>query len=131
MLLVGSRAAIRLIIVIRFLRLLLVLIALLGPAGQTVAYAQPATAAAAITTGAHGKSDCEGLFSHTRVVESVPCRDLPLDCVGKMGCLQTSVLPDRAVLKRRSIVWQTIHYPDMVTPATGLTVKPEVFPPIA
>ena len=29
------------------------------------------------------------------------------------------------------IMWRTIHYPSLLTPSTGLTVEPEVFPPIA
>lgn len=115
----------------RFLRHLLVLIALLGPLDHALAYAQPVTVASETTTSVQGNPGCKGMSLVPGIVKSMPCPDQPLDCIGKMGCLHTSLLPDRAVPQPRLIVWQLIHYLGVVTPATGLTVEPEVFPPIA
>ena len=114
----------------RFFKHLFVLIALFGPIGHTTAYGQASTVALVTTTSAHGETDCEGMSLQSGIAKSMPCRNLPFDCVGKLGCLQTSLLPNRAVPPPRLIVWQTIHYSGVVIPATGLTVKPEVFPPI-
>lgn len=112
-------------------RHLLVLIGLLGALGQTVAYAQSAAAPIVAALDAAGSSNCGGMSMPTRVDKSSPCHGPTLDCIAKMGCLPASALPDQPMPLSQPIMWRTIHYPSLLTPSTGLTVEPEVFPPIA
>lgn len=114
-----------------FFRQFLVLIALFGAVGQTMVYAQPMTSATIPVTRTTVSSDCAGMTMKATFKKSVPCQGLTLDCIAKMGCVPASALPGQSVVLSRSIAWTAICYPRGHLTAGGLTVEPEVFPPIA
>ncbi len=99
---------------------------LLGIAGQTAAYAVVAVAPGHAMTKEAG---CDGMMK--AVPRDTPCHGLTPDCIAKMGCSQASALPDHAPRLARPGAWQPVRYPRHMIPVTGLTVEPEIFPPIA
>ena len=99
-----------------------------GIAGQTAAYAAAAvTPDHAVVAG----PDFAGMVKAPAARQSSPCHGLTPDCMAKMGCVPTSALPERMPPLARPRTWQRVRYPRRVTPVAGLTVEPEVFPPIA
>jgi len=117
-------------IVSKLLRHLLVLIALFGVATQTFAYAQQTTGSVVSRVTGGRRVECVGMAMKPSAEKQAPCHGLTLDCIAKMGCIPASALADQPVPIARSIVWRTVVYTDGHSAAAGLTVEPEVFPPI-
>lgn len=113
------------------LRLLLVVFTLFGLVGQTAVYAMAPLAAPAVSTieVAAPSSDCAGMQMADG--EDMPCAGVTLDCIAKMGCIAPPALAPAAELSSRPVTYGTVAYAISPETAAGLTVSPEVFPPIA
>lgn len=113
------------------LRLLLVVFTLFGLVGQTAVYAMAPLAAPAVSTieVAAPSSDCAGMQMADG--EDMPCAGVTLDCIAKMGCVAPPAVPAAAELSAHAIAYESVAYAITRETAAGLTVSPEVFPPIA
>lgn len=112
------------------LRKLLVLIALLGALGQAAAYAAPATQPIAVTATA-SEMDCADMDMAASKHDTTPCRGMTLACIAMMGCVSTPLVaaePSAAAVRMR---YARILYITIDAVLAGVTVEPEIFPPIA
>ena len=61
----------------------------------------------------------------------MPCNTITADCVKKIACSQTVALPEGRDLSLGSIAFGVVSYSVNVSRHKGLTLKPELFPPLA
>jgi len=114
--------------VTRILRPFLILLAMLAIVGQPAAYA------ALAITPAHTSdvgSACAGMVEMPAATKATPCHGLTLECLAQLGCMQASALPSQPNRPAKPVAWRSVHYPHGRMVVIGLTVEPEVFPPIA
>ncbi len=120
----------------KILRSLLVFVVLLGTAGQAMAYATPMAPATPMTAAPVARQsaamDCAGMAVAAPDNGQQPCETMLFDCLAKPGCAGVSLLPVPTGHARAAPVSHNrIYYPSRVASIAGLTVEPEVFPPIA
>lgn len=115
----------------RALRLLLVLLTLFGLVGQTAVYAMAPLAAPAVRTleVAAPSDDCAGMAVGDS--DEMPCNGMTLDCIAKMGCLTPPVVAPTAGLATHPVIYERVAYSALRETMAGVTVQPEIFPPIA
>ena len=113
------------------LRLLLVLLTLFGLVGQTAVYAMAPIAAPAVSTIelAAPSDDCAGMAMSDS--DEMPCKGMTLDCIAKMGCLTPPVVAPAAGLATHPVIYERVAYSAPRETMAGVTVQPEIFPPIA
>ena len=113
------------------LRLLFVLLALSGLVGQTAVYAMaPVTTPAEMVVEVDGPSmDCAEMTPADEA--TMPCEGMTLDCIAKMGCLVSPAVAPLAGLTAHPVFYGRVDYLATRETASGLTVRPEIFPPIA
>ena len=59
-----------------------------------------------------------------------PCQGLTLECIDKMGCVAGSILPTPLATIVDRVSYTKIYYALPPGPDHGVTVEPEIFPPI-
>ena len=106
---------------------LLVLVALLGAFGQSMAYAAPMTGGAPMFAAA---VDCAGMAMAALSDHQQPCQGLTLECIDKMGCVAGSILPAPLATIVERVSYTPIYYVFPTGSDHGVTVEPEIFPPI-
>ncbi len=112
-------------------RLLIVVLALFGLVGQTAVYAMAPVAAPAVASieVAAPTMDCAGMTMPDG--ETMPCEGITLDCIAKMGCIAPPALTPSAELSSPTVTYARAAYEIRRASFAGLTVSPEIFPPIA
>ena len=113
------------------LRLLLVMFALFGLVGQTAAYAMAPLASQSVSTieVAAPSTDCAGMMMPDG--DTMPCEGITLDCIADMGCIAPPALAPSAELSSHAVIYERVAYEARRPTFAGLTVSPEIFPPIA
>ncbi|MBN9563510.1 MAG: hypothetical protein J0H14_22720 [Alphaproteobacteria bacterium] len=120
------------------LRQMVVALILLGLASGTMVYAMPSTMDQVGSMTTHGQNigtPC-GKMSATLLADGtaskgkMPCNTITPDCVKQMACLQTAALPERAKLMGSAAFAEVIYLTGTRLP-TGLTLEPELSPPLA
>lgn len=113
------------------LRLLLLALSLFGLVGQTAVYAMApfaATVEMAVTVDAPSM-DCAEMASADD--PAMPCEGMTLDCIAKMGCLTPPVVAPTAGLTTHPVIFEHVAYSAWRETMAGVTVQPDIFPPIA
>ena len=113
------------------LHLLLVVFALFGLVGQTAAYAMAPLASQAVSNIelAAPSTDCAGMT--VPAGDTMPCEGITLDCIAEMGCIAPPALAPSAELSSHAVIYQRVDYDARRATFAGLTISPEIFPPIA
>jgi len=107
---------------------LLVLVALFGVFGQSLVYATPMTGGApAVATASF---DCAEMAAAALPDHKQPCQGLTPECIAKMGCVAGSILPAPPATIVGRVSYTPIYYAFPPGPHHGVTVEPEIFPPI-
>ena len=112
------------------LRLLLVVLMLFGLVGQTAVYAMAPLAAPAVSTieVAAPSDDCAGMAMNDG--DEMPCTGITLDCIARMGCVAPPVLVPAADLSSHEVAYTAAAYDTRLATFVGLTIPPDIFPPI-
>ena len=118
-------------------RNLLVVLALVGLFGQTTVRAmpmqtlaaEPATSAAAMTAE-HCADMGEAATASDEAPAEKPCKPMTGDCVAEMGCALSVAQPARATPGFVPVRYETVVYDPSDEAHPGLSVTPELFPPI-
>ncbi len=117
------------------LRNLLVVLALVGLFGQSTVRAmpmqtlQPAMAAATKAQPPCAEMEDMAAASDEASAEK-PCTSMTGECISKMGCALTVSLPIRTAAAFAPVRYRTIAYDPFQEARSGLSVTPELFPPI-
>ncbi len=61
----------------------------------------------------------------------MPCNKMTPDCVNQLVCAQVSVLPERFVVSQDAFASTSVTYWSSYTLLEGLTVEPDISPPVA
>jgi hypothetical protein len=65
------------------------------------------------------------------LMKQVPCKGISLDCANQLGCISSQGLPAPSIaLGIPTAYGRVVYWPPLASRA-GLSVKPELFPPIA
>ena len=119
------------------LRNLLVVLALVGLFGQTTVRAMPMqalggehAASATAMTAEHCADMGEAAAASDEAPVEKPCKPMTGDCVGKMGCALSVAQPARATAGFVPVRYETVVYDRSEEAHPGLSVTPELFPPI-
>lgn len=62
---------------------------------------------------------------------SMPCKSISPDCMKQMTCLQALSIPGRSASGYMPFVYASVTYWVNAQPVTGISRKPDLFPPIA
>jgi hypothetical protein len=103
-------------------RLLTVCLALAFLAGVTVQLMPSSMAAAPITVSADMAGGCAG--------PQPPCTGHLPNCVDHLGCVTVSALPTSPTSIAVAFEWTALGYDLVPESLTGISVKPELSPPI-
>ena len=116
------------------LRNLLVVLALVGLFGQSTVRAMPMQAlepAVAAATSADPCAEMEEMAAASdQAPAEKPCKSMSGECISKMGCALTVSLPIRAAADAAPVRYRTVAYDPFEEAHPGLSVTPELFPPI-
>lgn len=120
------------------LRNLLVVLALVGFFGQTTVRAMPMqtlgvdSQAAVSMSAEHCAQMGEPAASSENTPAERPCEPMTGDCVAKMGCALSVMEPSRSSAADAAPVrYELVLYERVDEAHPGLSVSPELFPPIA
>ena len=120
-----------------FFRNLLVVLALVGLFGQTTVRAMPMqtlaalpAASAATMTAEHCADMEKAAITSDEAPAEKPCKPMTGDCVGEMGCALSVAQPTRATAGFVPVRYETVVYDPSNEAHGGLSVTPELFPPI-
>jgi hypothetical protein len=119
-------------------RLLIVLSGLsflVGAAVQTIPSAR-LMAASCGDTGQTATSDCCAKFAMNdhgtpASMKQVPCKGISLDCAKQLGCITSPALPAPSNALTSPTVYGRVVYWSVPASRAGLSLKPDLFPPIA
>jgi hypothetical protein len=64
-------------------------------------------------------------------IKQVPCKGISLDCAKEFGCISSPALPAPSTALGTPTVYGRVAYWPPATSRTGLSIKPDLFPPIA
>jgi hypothetical protein len=91
--------------------------------------ASPCMGAAKTATG-----DCcanMAMKDHPAPMKHVPCKGISLDCAKEFGCISSPALPAPSIALGPPTVYGHAAYWLPATSRAGLSIKPDLFPPIA
>ena len=122
------------------LRRLVIALVVFGLSANSMAYAMPAATGQLVVAG--GQSQDVGMPCGMTMTamdgadaaapkSKMPCNTITPDCVKKMVCLQTVALPERGDLNVGPAIFATVSYRVSVSLLSGLTIEPELSPPLA
>ncbi len=60
----------------------------------------------------------------------MPCKGIMPDCVKQMGCIGSPSVPSRSVEMQRWVSYTNVTYWSLAEQRTGLSVEPDLSPPI-
>jgi hypothetical protein len=103
-------------------RLLTLGVALAFLVGVTAQLLPPSMPEAQMTAGADMAGGCAG--------PQPPCTGQMPNCVDHIGCVTVSILPTAPVSMAVAFEWTSLNYDFALTPLSGISVKPELSPPI-
>jgi hypothetical protein len=120
-------------VVVRILRGLLVAVTVLAFLGGTTVQAMPLLTANGMA--AKAGVPCEHMAAMGQSGSAVPghnapCKGITPDCVKRMGCIGIPSLPVRAGVLVTPVSYVTITYWPPRETLGGLSLKPDLFPPI-
>ena len=117
----------RLLIILTGLAFLVVAAVQAMPPGEF--RATPCMAAANTATG-----DCcanvAAMKDHPGPMKPVPCKGISLDCAKEFGCISSPALPAPSTALGSPTVYGRVAYWPPATSRAGLSIKPDLFPPI-
>jgi hypothetical protein len=64
-------------------------------------------------------------------MKQVPCKGISLDCAKQLGCISLPALPAPSNALTSPTVYGHVVYWSLLASRAGLTLKPDLFPPIA
>jgi hypothetical protein len=64
-------------------------------------------------------------------MKQVPCKGILLDCAKQLGCITSQALPASLTALGSPTAYGCVAYWPPLASRTGLSVKPDLFPPIA
>ena len=116
------------------LRNLLVVLALVGLFGQSTVRAMPMQTLEPALAGATSADPCAEMEAMAAVAGEAPaekpCKSMSGECISKMGCALTVSLPIRGAPAIAPVLYGTVAYDAVDEAHPGLSVTPELFPPI-
>lgn len=119
------------------LRNLLVVLALVGLFGQTTVRAMPMQAFAtepAVSSAPMTAEHCAEMGDMTASADEAPadnpCKTMTGECIGKMGCAVVVIEPALPAAEVAPVRYHTVAYQSLSETRSGLSVLPELFPPI-
>jgi hypothetical protein len=125
----------------RILVLRQLLIVLTGVAfifGATVQAMQPAEfmASACMDAAQPAIDDCcvkMAMKDHATPapMNQVPCKGISLDCANQVGCISSTALPAPSTALWSPTAYGRVAYWSPLASRAGLSIKPDLFPPIA
>jgi hypothetical protein len=59
-----------------------------------------------------------------------PCKGMTPACIVSMGCLMIVAVPAAPLAASVPFKWGTVSYASSVAPLDGVSIEPELFPPI-
>ncbi len=63
-------------------------------------------------------------------MKQVPCKGISLDCAKQLGCISSPALPAQSTALGTLTVYGRVAYWPLATLQAGLSIKPDLFPPI-
>jgi hypothetical protein len=64
-------------------------------------------------------------------MKQVPCKGISLDCAKEFGCISSPALPAPSTALGSPTFYGRVAYWPPATSRTGLSIKPDLFPPIS
>jgi hypothetical protein len=122
--------------IVFFRRLLIVLTGLAFLVGAAVQAMPPAEfmASACIGAAKTATGDCGvkmAMKDHPAPMKQVPCKGISLDCAKEFGCISSPALPAPSAALGSPTVYGRVAYWPPAASGAGLSIKPDLFPPIA
>ena len=125
-------------VIARILRGLLVAVTILAFLGGTTVQAMPLLTASGVPAGIAAKAGVPcghmaGMGQSGSAIpgHDIPCKGITSDCVKQMGCIGVPSLPIRADVIAMPVSYVTITYWSPQPTLGGLSLEPDLFPPIA
>jgi hypothetical protein len=122
---------------IMFLRRLLIVLTglsfLFGAAVQAMPSAR-LMSSACVGAAKSATGDCcanMAMKDHPGPMKQVPCKGISLDCASQPGCISSPALPAPANVLGSPTIYGRVAYWLPATSRAGLSIKPDLFPPIA
>ena len=114
------------------LRRVLVLITIIAFVGGMTLQAMPSAVALGLPTSSQADAACPHMATdHPGTQKPLPARSMDADCVKQMGCIGSPNVPSRSAEMQRRVSYTTVTYWSLTQYRTGLSVEPDLFPPIA
>ncbi len=118
------------------LRSLVIALVVLGMSASAMAYAMPIAMGQTIMAAGPGQdagAPCGMMAAmHGKAGKSeMPCNTITPDCVKMTVCLQTVALPEHGRLEVGPVTFVAVTYGVSASLRTGLTLEPELSPPLA
>ncbi len=120
------------------LRRLVIALVVIGLSAGSMAYTMPAAMGQTIVAADPGQDvgiPCGMIAamhgSDGKATGEMPCNTITPDCVKKMVCLQTAALPEGGNVYVGPVTFATVSYRVIEFLRTGLTLAPELSPPLA
>jgi hypothetical protein len=126
-------ADMRILVLRRLLIVLTGLAFLVGAAVQAMPSAE-FMASACMGAAKTATGDCcanMAMKDHPAPLKQVPCKGISLDCAKEFGCISTPALPAPSTALGSPTVYGRVAYWPPATSRAGLSIKPDLFPPIA
>jgi hypothetical protein len=101
---------------------LLAIAVFLGMTLQVIPLASAMTSQSAMSMAGMDMSDCDH--------PAAPCKGITPDCIDSMGCLMTVALPATQLSAPVPFKWDAVSYGFAVANFAGMTLRPELSPPI-
>ena len=98
-----------------------------SPSAEALGLAEPAEAARAAMPCPHMAAE----RPHNPAPRQTPCKGSMLDCVKQMGCIGSPNLPSRCDEVQTPVSYIQVAYWLPAQALPGLSIKPDLFPPIA
>ena len=116
------------------LRSLLVVLAVAGLFGQTTVRAMPMQALAAEASSEVAAADHCAQMAEAAAEPATqpdgPCKQMTPECIGKMGCAVAVMEPPQRAVDAAPVRYASVAYRRVSEAHPGLSVSPELFPPI-
>jgi hypothetical protein len=79
--------------------------------------------------------DCATMMVHGNAALAPmkqPCKRIPFDCATQLGCICSPALPSPLTALASPVAWELLSYwPRLAAASVGLSIKPNLRPPIA
>lgn len=113
---------------IRFFRLILLTLALLGLAAQSAALAAAPISAAQPMKASMAGMDCRDMLP-VPMPDGSPCKKMTWQCIAAMGCATSAALQPATVVAGERLAMRAAHGQTIVARLTGRSYGPEPDPP--